>query len=146
MNLLVPIDFSDVSNLVIAEAMQLAGAFHAKIWLIYIAEPEPAFVGYEAGPKTVREEVAHEYHEEHKKIQSHASVLRDTGVDAEALLVQGGIVDSIVGQAEKLDAAMIVMGSHGRTALKRVVMGSIAEGVLRCAPCAVHIVPAHLVA
>jgi nucleotide-binding universal stress UspA family protein len=145
-NLLVPIDFSGVSDLVISEAKQLACALKAKVWLIHIAEPEPDFVGFEAGPKTVREQMARKYRAEHQKIQSHAGVLHDAGVEAEALLVQGGIIDSILEQAEKLDAAMIVMGSHGHTGLKRVVMGSIAEGVLRRASCAVHIVPARIAA
>lgn len=144
MNLLVAIDFSGVTDLVISEAKQLANALKSKLWLIYIAEPDPDFVGFEAGPNTVREQVAREYRAEHRKIQSYAGILHDAGIEAEALLVQGGIIDSIVEQAEKLDAAMIIMGSHGRTGLKRVVLGSIAEGVLQRASCAVHIVPARL--
>lgn len=144
MNLLVAIDFSGVTERIVAQAKLLAEAFEAKIWLIYVAEPEPDFVGYSAGPKVVRNQVACEYHEEHRRIQAHADLLRDAGIEVEALLIQGGVVDSIVQQAEKLGAAMIVMGSHGHNALMRLVVGDVADGVLRRAPCVVHIVPAHL--
>jgi len=141
---LVPIDFSGISDRVISDARLLAGALNAKMWLLYVAEPEPDFVGFKAGPKAVRNQVARVYREEHKKIQSHATSLRETGIDTEALLVQGGIVDCIVEQAIRLEVSVIVMGSHGHTALERVVLGSVTEGVLKHAPCAVHIVPSHI--
>jgi nucleotide-binding universal stress UspA family protein len=46
----------------------------------------------------------------------------------------------IVNQAKKARAAMIIMGSHGRTGLKRLVVGSVAERTLRYARCPVLIV------
>ena len=62
------------------------------------------------------------------------AVARDSGVDAKTLLIEsrgGSIADAILGQARKLRADVIVLGTHGRRGLRRVVMGSDAEAVLR---------------
>ena len=56
------------------------------------------------------------------------------GVSAKTVLVEtkgGSIADAILGQARKLKSGVIVMGTHGRRGLRRVVMGSDAEAVLR---------------
>jgi nucleotide-binding universal stress UspA family protein len=56
------------------------------------------------------------------------------GVPAKTVLVEtkgGSIADAILGQARKLKSSVIVMGTHGRRGLRRVVMGSDAEAVLR---------------
>ena len=63
-----------------------------------------------------------------------AAAARDAGVDAKTLLVEargGSIADAIIAQVRKVRADVIVMGTHGRRGLRRVVMGSDAEAVLR---------------
>lgn len=142
-NIVVAVDFSAVTDRVLEQAEFLARALDSRLWLIHVAAPDPAFVGYEAGPQTVRDGVAAHIHEHHREIQEKADVLRQKGIEATALHVQGPTVEKILSEAGKLGAELIVMGSHGRGALYRALLGSVSEGVLRGARCPVHIVPAR---
>jgi nucleotide-binding universal stress UspA family protein len=142
-NILVPVDFSDVTGGVIEEARVLCEALGAKLWLVHAAAPDPDFVGYDGGPQSVRDSVAQHLREEHRDLQQRAEELRANGIDAVALLIQGPTVETILGEAKRLEADMIVMGSHGHGALYRALLGSISEGVLHKATCPLTIVPAR---
>ncbi len=120
----------------------MAERFGARLWLLHVAAPEPAFVGYEPGPQSVRDQRATELRDEHATLQRRAAELRERGLDAAALLIQGHPVEKILEEANRLGVGMIVMGSHGRSAIARLVLGSVSEGVLRRATCPVLIVPA----
>jgi nucleotide-binding universal stress UspA family protein len=144
-NILVALDFSEVTVEVIKHASQLGRALSAKLWLVHAGEPEPAFIGYESGPQTVRDAVAGDLREDHRRTQQVAEKLRRSGLEATALCPQGSTVETILREAEKLHADLIVMGSHGRGAVYRALLGSVSEGVLRKAACPVLIVPARSV-
>jgi len=143
MNLLVPVDFSEASQKVIDFAKKLASAFSAKIWLLHVAEPEPDFIGYEVGTQTQRDAVAGKFRKEHRQIQQLGEELRLSGLDCVALLIQGPIVDKILSEADKISADMIVIGSHGKGAIKRLLVGSTSEGVLRKSSIPILVVPTH---
>jgi nucleotide-binding universal stress UspA family protein len=139
--LLVALDLGDRSAAVLEKARQIAATTSAAVWLLHVAEPDPDFVGWEAGPQSVRDGVAESFRKEHQKIQEMADDLRADAVDATALLVQGPTVETILEQASKLGVDMIAMGSHGRSAVHQLLVGSVSEGVLREAKCPVLIVP-----
>ena len=141
--LLVPIDFSPVTDAVIGQAAQLAQAFGSALWLLYVAATDPDFVGYEAGPGSVRQQVAHELHDIHRRLQAHAQALRQQGVDATGLQIEGAIADTILREAQRLGADCIVLGSHGHGALRRALLGSVSEAVLHRATCPVLVLPAR---
>ncbi|HYD49497.1 MAG TPA: universal stress protein [Terriglobales bacterium] len=142
--ILVPIDFSDVTNAVLDHAILLAQKFASRIDVVHVAAPEPTFVGYEPGPQVVRYQVATELREEHRLVQNLAQKLRDQGLDAHGLMLQGSTVECIVERAKKIAADLIILGSHGHGAIHRVLLGSVSEGVVRHATCPVLIVPARL--
>jgi nucleotide-binding universal stress UspA family protein len=141
--ILVPIDFSSVTADVVEQAAQLAGAFSSAVWLLHVAAPDPEFVGYDSGPRDVRESVARELHDSHRLLQEHSTSLRARGINATALQVQGATVETIVHEAQRLHADLIVFGSHGHGAVHRALLGSVSEGVLHHAPCPLLIVPAR---
>jgi nucleotide-binding universal stress UspA family protein len=140
-HILAAVDFSEVSDAVIARAAELAKALEASLRLIHVAPPDPDFVGYDAGPQTVRDQVASSLREAHRRIQELAAGLRAQGVQAKALLIQGPVVDAILREADSTAADLLVLGSHGRGPLYRALLGSVSEGVLRKASCPVLIVP-----
>jgi nucleotide-binding universal stress UspA family protein len=141
-NILVPIDFSDVSKDMLEQAAALARAFPASLTLVHVAAPDPDFVGYDVGPKHVREYRADELRGEHRELQAAAEALREQGIEARALLIQGPTVEMVLKEAKKLAADAIVIGSHGHGAVHRLLLGSVSEGVLRGAECPVLVVPA----
>jgi nucleotide-binding universal stress UspA family protein len=140
-NILVPVDYSEITPAVIATAHSLADAFSARLWLIHVAAPDPEFVGYDAGPQSVRDQQASHLRDEHRRLQQEAARLRDAGVDATALLIQGPTVEKILAEAERVAADCIVLGSHGHGAVHRALLGSVSESVLRQAALPVLIVP-----
>lgn len=144
--IVVSIDFSPVMADVLERAAELGKAFAAAVWVVHVAAPDPDFVGYDAGPSTVRDQVAHEMRDTHRRVQDEADRLRARGIDATALQVQGPTVETILHEAERLHADVIVLGSHGHGALHRALLGSISEGVLHRATCPVLIVPSRPVA
>lgn len=140
--ILAAVDFSPVSEAVVEHAAALAKAFSADLTLIHVAAPDPDFVGYDAGPEVVRDDRAREIRSEHRELQAIGDALRDRGIPAQALLIQGPAVEKIVAEARKLEADLIVIGSHGHGALYRVLLGSVGEGVVRAAWRPVLVIPA----
>lgn len=69
-----------------------------------------------------------------------------SGVKVDPLVVEGGVVDSILKQAESLETDLIVMGTHGRSGFERLLLGSVTERILRKAPCPVLTVPRRVTA
>jgi nucleotide-binding universal stress UspA family protein len=141
MRLLVPLDLSSATERVLATAIKLSRAMHANVFLLHVAAPEPDFVGYGAGSAAVRDQVAHEHREEHRQLQAHAQALRDLGVDCTALLIQGPTADTILREATRLQADLIVMATHGHGAMFDLLVGSISQSVLRQGKLPVVMVP-----
>jgi nucleotide-binding universal stress UspA family protein len=141
--IVVAIDFSPVCDRLVEEVARLAQSRGCYVWLVHVAPPDPDFVGYDVGPQDVRDRLAEELRDEHRRLQAMADALRARGIEATALLVQGPTVRTILDEAEKLDADLIALGSHGRGLAMRALLGSVSEGVLRRAKVPVLIVPAR---
>ncbi|MHC5113214.1 MAG: universal stress protein [Planctomycetota bacterium] len=141
--ILVPVDFSPVTDAVTKVAMEIAAKCDATVVLLHVA---PAFV---ADVKTVevpqheRDFLAGKLREEHRDLQALAEELASGGTDVEPLMVEcHGTVEKIVEEADRLDADLIVAGSHGHGRIYDLLVGSICEGILRTAKVPVLIVPA----
>jgi nucleotide-binding universal stress UspA family protein len=141
LKILVAVDFSEITSSIMTQTRIFAQQRSSKVWLIHVAPPDPDFIGYETGPQTVRDHVAQRFREEHRLIQNLATQLRDEGIDAVGLLLQGATVETILEQAQKLEIDLMIMGCHGRKGLLKVFMGSVSEGVLRQSSCPVLLIP-----
>ncbi|MBL7964340.1 MAG: universal stress protein [Flavobacteriales bacterium] len=135
------IDLSPPSERVVEHAAQLARAFQGRLYIIHVAAPDPEFVGLEVGPAHVRDQRAAELREEHARLHQMAASLRAQGVDAEALLVQGPTVETLLQEVVRLNAQHLVTGSHGRTGLMSVLMGSVCAQLLREVKVPITIIP-----
>ena len=139
MKLLVAVDLSESTSIVVREAAKIAG----EVWVLHVAEPDPEFVGYEVGPQVVRDSVAAEMRAEHREIEKLAVSLSHDDVSATPLLVQGPSAETILKKAAELGVDLIVIGSHGHGAMYQLLVGSVSEEVLHHAQCPVLIVPVH---
>ena len=142
MSILVPVDFSPVTQRVCDVAIEAAKARNGKIWLIHVAYPDPDFVGYDTGPDVVRDQVAAEFRREHKELRELADKMAESGVEVTPLLIQGPTVTTILEQAEHHDVELIVMATHGRGVMYQMFVGSVSEGVLHRSSRPVLMVPA----
>ncbi len=139
--ILAAVDFSPVSDAVVAQAAALAAALRGSLYLVHVAAPDPDFIGYGAGPSSVRHSVASELRDTHRRLQDLSAGLRDGGLDCTALLVQGSTPETLIDEADRLDADLIVLGSHGHGILRRALLGSVSEHVLHHARRPLLIVP-----
>lgn len=141
--ILVATDFSDVTDRVLAHTATLAKAFGATVYLVHVEPPDPDFVGFEGGPAHVRSDIAQSALHHHEAIHKLRDGLRDQGIDAHGLVIQGPTVDRIVDEARRLPADLVIMGSHGHGALLHLLLGSVSEGVIKHADCPVLVVPSR---
>ncbi len=141
MNIVVGYDFSEHAAEVMKVAERCAASMAGSLWLIHVAEAEPDFVGYKAGPPTVREELAQQFRHEHQELQRHAGALREAGVNCTALLVRGPVAATLLKEAGRLKADVIIVGSHGHGAMLQLLLGSVSEQILKKATCPVLVIP-----
>ena len=143
MKLLVCVDLSESTEIIVKKIEETAKALSAKVWLLHNAVPEPDFVEFKVDPQAARESLAKKFHAEHCQIQELANRLRKAGLDTTALLVHGATVETILKEASELDVDMIVVGSHGRGAMYQLLVGSVSEGILHNSRCPILVVPTH---
>lgn len=132
--LLVPIDFSDCSADALEYAVLVAQRTKASIRLLHVLEPVSYGLDFTLVHTAQRQE-----HRERitARLQGFASAIEAAQVTADSQL-RGGLPSDSILEAAKTEAAdLIVMGTHGRRGLSHAVWGSVAESVLRQAPCPV---------
>ena len=140
-HILAAVDFSDLTDRVVAQSADLAQTFGARVTLLHVAAPNPEFIGLKVGPQTVRDARAKELHAEHDDLHARAEGLCQRGLDATALLIEGATVDTILEEVERLECDTIVIGTHGHGALYQAIFGSVRDGVVHQATCPVVVVP-----
>ncbi|MFO0906213.1 MAG: universal stress protein [Pirellulales bacterium] len=131
--ILVPTDFSTFSDAAVRLATILARDSGARILLLHVAEPRPAYTV--AGVYASLPAGGNEFSAENEQLQK--VTLPDPAVPLERRFAVGSPAEAIVQIAREEQADMIVLGTHGRTGLARLLLGSIAEAVLRHAECPV---------
>lgn len=142
MKLLVAIDFSEITKLILEKVEEIALKTGAKIWLIHVVQPDPVFIGYDVGPNSERDFMASKFREKHVKIQEISETIKEKGIDITPLLIQGPTIESILEEAEKLKVDMIVSGSHGHGTMFHILIGSVSKGLLKKSQIPLLIVPA----
>ncbi len=142
MKLLVAIDFSEVTTKILKKVSNLASLENDIIWLIHIASPHPDFIGYDVGPVSERDFIAKKIQSKHKQLQEISKEMEAKGFDITPLLIQGPTVETILEEADKLGADIIVCGSHGHGMVFHFLVGSISKGLLQKSTIPLLIVPA----
>jgi nucleotide-binding universal stress UspA family protein len=128
--LLVPIDFTDTGDRALDYAIELAAKVGADITVMHAYEL-PIY-GFPDGAMIATAEVATRVSTAAQKALDNAvDTRKDRGVQLTALLRDGVPWEEIVNVANELQVDMIVIGTHGRRGLSRVLLGSVAENVIR---------------
>lgn len=140
-NIAVGIDFSDLAEPVLEHAAELAKALGAHLHLVHIYAPEPDFVGYAEYAYPGVDEREEELREEKNKIREWIDDLKSKGIDASGYMREGDTVHGLLEFVEKREASMLVIGTHGRGIVERLLLGSVAEGIIRHATLPVVVVP-----
>ena len=132
--ILVPVDFSDCSLQAVEYAAVVAQQAKASLMLLHVLEPVSYGLDFTLGHSRTREQVRETWT---KRLEELASSLKMTGLPVTFQLRGGVPADSILDSAQTLPCDLIVMGTHGRRGISHAYSGSVAEAVLRKAPCPV---------
>ena len=131
-------DFSKASARALQEAIKLARENQARLLVVHVIEPTPYVAGGEFGGAEIYTKL-----EDMAKRNAQSSMtkllqrLKKLKIKAESLLLRGSSHDQIVKAAKSKKADMIVIGTHGRTGLSKLFMGSVAGKVVSLATCPV---------
>ncbi len=136
--ILVPIDFSGCSKKALQYALPLAEKHNSALTLLHVV-PIPAYAAGEFTGVDYSVTTAMRTSGEKEMAGLVAGVVRGK-VPAESVVRNGSPAIEIVELAKSLPADLIVISTHGRSGLKHVLLGSVAEHVVRHAPCPVLVV------
>jgi nucleotide-binding universal stress UspA family protein len=127
--ILVPVDGSEASMDAVSHAAGLASVHGADLHVVHVLEPQVAVESAGVDVTSALEEVGE------RAIADAESVAREAGIEElHGSLLTGAPHRRIVEYAEDNDVDLIVMGTHGRTGLARLLLGSVAEKVVRTSP------------
>ena len=132
-NVLVPIDFSDCAERALDYACALAAKLDARVHVVNAVGallPELSMALSDQMLKSLRETNA-------AALDKLVEARKPLASFGQAIVIDGDARESILRAAEQVHADLIVIGTHGRRGLSRMLLGSVAEDVLRRAPCPV---------
>ncbi|EAT59935.1 universal stress protein [Chlorobium sp. BLA1] len=127
-----PVDFSELSRKSLQYANEFAKLSGGEVFLVGVIENDPT-INYSHGLDAERAEAE-------KKLALLIDEEQMAGIVSDYVIYEGFAEECIIDYAKRKEADVIVMGSHGRRGLKRMILGSVAEHVVRRAPCPVLIV------
>jgi len=134
--ILVPLDFSDQAPIILAWAVHLAQEHKSRLILMHAYHLPVEFQQME-GAYLPAEFWTQVKTEAEKTLEGHAAEIRKQGVEVEVLVTEGYPATAIEEEALRKAADLIVIGTHGHTGLKHLLLGSVAERVVQKAPCPV---------
>jgi nucleotide-binding universal stress UspA family protein len=135
--ILCPVDFSPLSRRALEHATALARWYEADVTALYVhpfAVGAVAELPYLPPPRAMS---STERQQLMAQMRALVAPAREAGVVVEVKLLEGGPAPAIELEAQERDVDLIVMGTHGRHGLERLLLGSVAESVVRRAPCPV---------
>lgn len=146
--ILAAVDGSDTSDLAVDHAVQLAKDQRARLRIVHVVESlrytASMAGGYPFDPTPMWEALRESGHQALKKAQATA---REAGVETETMLLEDQglserVATILLKEAQRWDADLVVLGTHGRRGFDRIFLGSVAETLVRMAPMPVLLVRA----
>jgi universal stress protein A len=139
---MVPVDLTDDSAALVRCAAGLCSRVGGELTILHVYSAEAALAALRESGLFLDLYVA--------RLRSELNFLRAqagiTGLKARVEVLEGEPVPVILTRATEMETDLIVIGTHRRAGLSRLLMGSVAEGVLRRAPCPVVLIPVSILA
>jgi nucleotide-binding universal stress UspA family protein len=139
------VDFSNATSGVLEMGGSLAKAFGARLCLFHVVEPEPSYTAYGFTPDEFP--ALHAYQEEAKrraaeKLEALLESMKVGLPDTTTQIAEGSPLHCLLEYVKESGADFVVLGSHGHGVIASLLLGSVAEGMVRKAAVPTLIVPA----
>ena len=142
-NIVLPVDFGDSTDALIKSAVKFAKELNGKLCMIHVAPSDIGFAIGDMGFQYFPEVEQNEIKEELLQLNNLQQRILAEGVACEHLLKQGIAGDIILEYAQEKNAGYLVMGSHGRTGIYDVFVGSLTKELTRRSIIPVLVIPVH---
>jgi len=142
-NIVLPVDFGDKTEQLLEGAVKFAKQINGRIYLIHVAPSDIGFAIGDMGFQYFPEVEENEIREELVQLNKIQQRILAHDVDCEHILKQGIAKDIILEHAEDKKADFIVMGSHGRSGIYDVFVGSLTKGITKDSKVPVLVLPIH---
>lgn len=150
--ILLPIDFSDASSILLQYGVYLAEKYDARLSIVFVAEDPFTYSGlpltdYSGLPLTdipfnrLEEDMTKYARERMDRFLK--TEMADLSVAHEGAVLFGQVAEEIIRYAEEKNIDLIIIGTHGFKGLDRMLLGSVAEKVVKLAPCPVMTINAY---
>jgi len=144
--ILCPTDFSEPSYKALEAANEMAKHFNAEIILIHILSPVLVYPSASLTPGMTRMPDISDVERDDMAYKSLSMTLEEKvseGIKARSIMAKGNPAEEIVRSAKDEKIDLIIIGTHGFTGWRHMLLGSVAEKVVRLAHCPVLTIPAH---
>lgn len=142
-NIVLPVDFGEKTDHLVDAAIRFAKDINGKIFLLHVAPSDIGFaigdMGFQYFPEIEQNEIRHELN----LLKAIGEKISAAGVPCEHLLTQGVAGDLILQYAETVNADYILLGSHGRSNMYDVFVGSLTKEITRRSHIPVLVIPMH---
>lgn len=142
-NIVLPVDFGEKTEQLLEGAVRFAKQVNGRIYLIHVAPSDIGFAIGDMGFQYFPEVEENEIREELVQLNKLQQRILAHGVDCEHILKQGLAKDIILEHAKDKNADFIVMGSHGRSGIYDVFVGSLTKGITKDSDIPVLVLPIH---
>jgi len=151
MKLMVCVDFSTSTQTIVEYVQTLASQLSASVCVLHVTDSQDEVLGYGGvfgeypiyiDPKELRQEIAIRFRNEHQKVQDISHQLQQNGLSCLGLLINGAsVVSTILKEAEKQNADMIIVGSEHKGLLVQLIEGSTSKSLINQSSIPVLVIP-----
>ena len=146
-NIVTALDFSDASEAVLHAAITLAKSQQATLHIVHVLEPEPSYTAYGMTPEEFPAIQVFQQ-ESQKRAEARLNSAFNTAkvdlCDVRTELMIGSPLHAIIDYVHKIHADLVIIGTHGHGAVAALLIGSVAEGLVRKAVCPTLVIPCKL--
>jgi nucleotide-binding universal stress UspA family protein len=138
---LIGLDLAEPYARLLEQGEELALLMGARLRLVHVAPPDPSFLGPSSWPQEVRDGFASELKGEHKHLVELAREMTERGVECDAVMERGTVVDVLLEQIERVQPVMVIVGSQREGGLFGGLAGGVVRGLLKRSMYPVLVVP-----